>query len=150
MSVGFRQEDNGGMSLTSVSGRRIAFWGGGGSGLNQMVGQVTRTDLAANPKRIGLLPRGAIPVSLRWAGAANSDAATAATIKVGYDGGVGSELLGATTCKSGSTAWQYSTNGTVFHQPVTADTGVVAVYAETGVSTTGGPWTFVVEYFLPE
>jgi hypothetical protein len=148
MALNARQESNGGWSLVGRNGVRAVHFMPQNRGLSYIVGQVARTDTTA--KTIGVVPKGGIPVSIMWTGVANSDAATTATLSVGYT--TGTEFLNGVNVKTGSTSQNFAASGAALGAALSAtvDTPITAVYAETGTaSTTGGPWTVVIGYFMP-
>lgn len=148
MALNARQESNGGMSLVGRNGVRAAHFMPQNKAMSYLVGQVARTDTTA--KTLGVIPRGGIPVSVMWTGVANSDAATTATLSVGYT--TGTEFLNGVNVKTGSTSQNLPASGAALGAALSAsaDTTITGVYAETGTaSTTGGPWTVVVGYFMP-
>lgn len=138
--------DGAGASLV-LAGMRVAHYEAQNASLNYLCGQLARTDTVA--KQLGVLPAGAVPCSLSWGGAANSNAATSATISVGYQGGTGTELLNAQDVKTNSVNQNFPAAGAALHTTRAADTVVTGVYAESGTaSTAGGPWTVTIGYFL--
>lgn len=148
MALNARQEDNGGFSLVGRNGVRAVHFMPQNRGLSYLVGQVARTDTTA--KTLGVVPRGGIPVSVMWTGVANSDAATTATLSAGYT--TGAEFINAVNVKTGSTSQNVPASGAALGAALssTVDTTITGIYAETGTaSTTGGPWTVVIGYFMP-
>lgn len=116
----------------------------GNSFQKALVGTIARTDTA---KTLGQLPAGAAIIGVTINGTTASDAATTATITVGFSGGSGHEILNGYDVKTAGTGvGQNTPNGAAF-PAVTATKTVTGIYAETGTaSTTGGPWTVVIEY----
>ena len=143
-----KQTSRGGLSIATQSGRTIQHFAAANKGLSHIVGQIARTDTTA--VTIGEIPAGGIPVSLMWVGIANSDAGTTGTISCGYT--TGTEFLNGVNVKASSTAQTSPAAGAALGAVLsaTAATSITAVYAETGdASTTGGPWTIVIGYFVP-
>lgn len=105
---------------------------------------------------MGYLPPGAIPMGLRYLGTATSNSSTTATIVVGLDTTTNFLLV--------ATAVQIALTGGGIQNPTAAQMGVpfplgtalplnehpvTASYAEGATSTTGGPWAFEVDFWLP-
>lgn len=107
--------------------------------------EVARTDTTA--KNLFKIPARAIITGFKYAGAAASDAATTATLSIGKTGS-GTFHVNAANVKAAATGLglvlpNAQNVGTI----LAAEEQVTAVYAETGAaSTTGGPWTVIVEY----
>jgi hypothetical protein len=121
----------------------------GGLGSFRLVATVARTDTSA--KVLGVLPRDAQITNVTIWGAAVSNAATTATIKLGQAGGTGAEYLATFDVKGATGAGQQTPTGALLMAPTAAaaDTTVTGTYAETGTaSTSGGPWTIILEYVL--
>jgi len=122
----------------------------GGLGQFALVATVARTDTAA--KALGTLPKDAQVTGLTVWGAAASNAGTSANVSVGKAGGNGHEYLNALDVKTAATgAGQVTPNGGLLFAPTVAasDITVTATYAETGTaSTSGGPWTIILEYVV--
>lgn len=111
-------------------------------------GSVARTD--TTNKTLFTIPAGAIPIGIRLASPANSNAATTATLSVGTSGGAVTDYLNAVDVKTAATgkgAWTPASSGSaLFGVATTAATSVIGVYAETGTaSTSGGPWVVQIE-----
>lgn len=114
---------------------------------SRAVGTIARTDVT--PKNLFVLKAGSIPIRISYFAAVASNAVTSAVISVGRTGTV-TYFMNASDVKTAATATGQqtpSTNVTNMHAPLTADTQVVGAYLETGgASTTGGPWTVMIEY----
>lgn len=146
--MNIKQGPSGTMSLVGPEGVVVQKFHPGNKGVGAMVGQIARTDTTA--RVLGYIPAGCIPISLMWVGPANSDAATTATMSVGYT--TGTEFLNGVNVKASSTTQTFPAAGAALGAALsaTADTPITGVYAETGTaSTTGGPWTIRIEYFQP-
>lgn len=115
------------------------------------LGTIARTDTTA--KELFGLPKGAIIAGIYVIGAAASDAGTTATIGIGSSA-TANEFMTGYDVKTAGTGEGYNPAGaaavgSAMAVPLTADTGVYGIYAETGgASTTGGAWTIKVEYYL--
>lgn len=151
MAMNLRQNADGSAAVVgdnaTDSGKQVANFYPGNKVLSAVVGTVARTDTTA--KNLGVMPAGAIPVSTRWSGPVNSDAGTTATLSAGHT--AGTEFIDAVSVKSGSASQNLPASGANFGSAIstTADTTITGVYAETGTaSTTGGPWTVIVEYYM--
>lgn len=146
--MNIKQGPGGVMSFVGPEGDTVMSMHPGNNSKSSIVGQIRRTDTTA--KVLGYIPAGAIPISLMWVGVANSDAATTATMSVGYT--TGTEFLNGVNVKASSTTQTSPAAGAALGAVLsaTADTAITGVYAETGTaSTTGGPWTVVIDYFMP-
>lgn len=112
------------------------------------VGSIARTDTSA--KTLFTLPNGAIPTNILVSATAPSNAGTTATLSVGRVGGAQTDFLNALDIKTAGTgggSQKPSASGSVlFGVPLTADTVVTGIYAETGgASSSGGPWIIIIE-----
>ncbi len=112
------------------------------------IGSVARTDTTA--KELCTLPAGAIPVGIRLASTAASNAATTATLSVGTSGGAATTWLNAVDVKTAATGQgsliPANSGSTKLGTALAADETVTGTYAETGAaSTAGGPWIVVIE-----
>ena len=118
--------------------------------ISRATGTIARTDTAA--KNLFVLKAGTIPVRISYYAATASNAVTTATISVGRTG-TATYFLNASDVKTAATATGQqapTTNVTNLHTPLTSDTQVIGTYAETGgASSTGGPWTVMIEYIDP-
>lgn len=120
---------------------------GGGKGVFVLTNTVARTDTTA--KTLFTLPMDAQVISLKVFGAAVSNAGTTATLSIGKSGGTGAEYLSAMDVKGATGAGQQSPTAALLLGAVTAaDTVVTGTYAEIGASTSGGPWTVIMEIAL--
>jgi hypothetical protein len=121
----------------------------GGKGQFAQVSAVTRAMTTAN--NLFTLPQDAQVISLELIGAAVSNAGTTATVSVGIVGGNGHDYLNAFDVKGATGAGQQTPTAATLPTatPLTVDTVVTAIYAETGAaSTSGGPWQLCIEYVL--
>jgi len=112
---------------------------------------IVRTDTTAF---IGAwLPKSAVITGIYVIGAAASDAATTATIGIGSTV-ASNQFMTGFDVKTAATGEGYVPSGaaavgSALATPLTADTPIYGIYAETGTaSTVGGPWVVKVEYFL--
>lgn len=111
--------------------------------------QVVRSDTTAFDAVV--LPAGAYITGVYVLGGPVSNAATTATITVGYSAG-GTELLNAFDVKTNGAGYfpAGAAASASAGKQLTVDTHLWAKYAETGTaSTAGGPWFVKVEYTLP-
>lgn len=117
---------------------------GGAKAIFEFRNTVARTDTAA--KMLFTLPKDFVPTELEIFGAAVSNAGTTATISVGKTGGSGTEYLNGFDVKGATGSGQQNpTAAALLGTQLTVDTGITAIYAETGVaSTLGGPWTVII------
>lgn len=115
------------------------------------VNTVARTDTAA--KTLFTLPANAVPIGLTIIGPAVSNAGTTATLSVGKSGGTNAEYLSALDVKGATGSGQQTPAGVaggLGSSVGTAALGITGIYAETGTaSTSGGPWTVVMDYYIP-
>jgi len=111
--------------------------------------QVSRTDTVASVK--AWLPKDAVIVGEYIIGAVSSDATTSAAVSVGTTS-TSNELIAdfsvLTTTGEGYHAAGASAVGSAMATPLTVDTPIYAKYAGSGATTTGGPWTVKIEYFV--
>lgn len=109
---------------------------------------VARTDTSA--KDLFTLQAGDIPLRLTIIGAAASDAGTNARISIGSTSNVAYFAAAidvkSTALTSGGLGQAIPSSVANLGTPLAFDTTVQATYAEAGTaSTTGGPWTVVME-----
>lgn len=117
----------------------------GGKVEKAVVGTIARTDTSA--KTLGMIPANAVLTGIRVYGAAASDAASTATISVGYSGGTGVEILNGFDVKTAGTGLGQTVPNAGKLPTVTAVKTITGIYAETGTaSSTGGPWTVVLSF----
>lgn len=115
-------------------------------------GTLARTDTTA--KELFGLPKGAVIVGIYVIGAAASDAGTTATIGIGSTTSANEYMTGydvkTAATGEGMNIAGGAAVGSALATPITADTSVYGIYAETGTaSTAGGAWTIKVEYMIP-
>ncbi len=110
--------------------------------------QVARTDTTAFDAVV--LPATAVITGVYVLGSVASNAATTATVTVGYSAG-GTEVLNAFDVKTNGKGYNPAGATTsVAGTQLTTDQHLYAKYAETGTaSTAGGPWYVKVEYTIP-
>lgn len=113
-------------------------------------GTIARTDTTA--KNLFTIPAGAVVTGTRLFAGTASNAATTATVSIGKTGTTNRYLNAADVKTSAGlvsgTAAQNTNLYTV--ESATAETQIVGIYAETGTaSTTGGPWTVELSYYVP-
>lgn len=114
--------------------------------------QIARTDTTA--AIMAWLPKDAMLVGAFVIGHTASDAATTATLDVGTTS-TATELIASYDVKTAATGEGFSAVGaaavgSAFATRLTADKPVYAKYTESGTaSTTGGPWTVCLDYFVP-
>ena len=117
---------------------------------SRAIGTIARTDTSA--KNLFTLKAGSIPVRVSYYAGTASNAVTTATISVGRTG-TATYFLNAADVKTAATATGQqtpTTNVTNMHVALTSDTVVTGTYAESGgASSTGGPWTVMIEYIDP-
>lgn len=96
--------------------------------------------------KLMVLPKGSRIIGIIFGGVA-SDAGTTATVSLGTTAGGPTEFLNARDVKTAGTGtgnfWIGDHNAT---NPVTADTIVYALYAETGTASTAGLWEVTILY----
>lgn len=115
------------------------------------LGTIARTDTSA--KELFGLPKGSIIAGIYVIGAAASDAATTATVGIGSTTSANEYMTGYDV-KTAGTGEGYNPAGgaavgSAMATPIASDLPVYGIYAETGTaSTTGGPWTIKLEYYL--
>jgi hypothetical protein len=113
---------------------------------------IARTDTTA--KELFGLPKTAIIAGIYVIGAAASDAATTATVGIGSSTSANEYMTGFDV-KTAATGEGYNIAGaaavgSAMATPIANDVVVYGIYAETGTaSTTGGPWTIKLEYYVP-
>lgn len=99
------------------------------------------------------LPGGAVPVALYYFGAAN-DSTTGATITIGLDT-TSNYFMAATNVANAPTGLgqQNPSGSNLFTQLALLPAGgvhnVTGFYSVSGTSTTGGPWYFGIDYYVP-
>lgn len=119
-----------------------------GRQVTSYIGSIARTDTAA--KTLFTLPAGFIPTNILLAAPAASDASVSATVSVGTVGGAQTDFLNAIDVKTAGTgkgSQKPTGSGSAwFGAALAAAKVVTGIYAESGTaSTTGGPWTVVIE-----
>lgn len=151
MAMNIRQLADGAMAIVGDNatdqGAQVANFYPGNKVLGVVAGTIARADTAA--KTLGTIPPGGIPVGVRWFGGVNSDAGTTAKISVGYT--TGTEFINAVSVAASSTSQTFPASGANLGASIsdTDPTTITGLYAETGTaSTTGGPWTVIVEYYM--
>ena len=112
--------------------------------------QIKRTDTTAFDAFV--LPKNAVIAGAYVMGTTASDAASTATISVGTNPGTTNECIAAFSVKTNGAGYYAvgAQGGSSMGSQLTADTLMKAKYAETGASTTGGPWLVKVEYYIPQ
>lgn len=117
----------------------------GGRVQKVVAGTIARTDTSA--KTLGTIPSNAVLTGISVYGAAASDAASTATISVGYSGGTGVEILNGYDVKTAGTGLGQTFPNAGKLPVVSAAKTITGIYAETGsASSTGGPWTVVLSF----
>jgi len=110
--------------------------------------QVSRSTLTST--NLCRLPGGSSVIQLRMYGSSNSNAGTSATVTVNISDNTGVISTGTVDVHANgatSATVQMSNLPNIQPVPITGDLTISAVYAETGTaSTSGGPYTFIVEY----
>lgn len=122
----------------------------GGLGVFVKVGSIPRANSGV-AQTLFTIPQDAQILSLVIIGTAVSNAGTSATISVGKSGGTGAEYLSAFDVKGATGAGQQTPTAAIASAmapaAASADTTVTGTYTESGTaSTSGGPWTVVMEY----
>ena len=111
--------------------------------------QVARTD--TSQFEAFALPAGAVVLGAYVVGTTASNAATTAVVRLGTSG-TPTAVINNFDVKTN--AGYFPANaavGALMGTQLTADTKLLAQYAETGTaSTAGGPWLLKVEYYLPQ
>lgn len=138
----FKQSDTGGLMTVHDSSGAV-------NGVAQVLkNSIARTDTAA--KTLGYLPANAIISAITVKNPVASNAATTATISVGKSGGTGTEYVNAQDVKGAALGQVVPTTVATLDTIGTANVTVTGIYAETGAaSTTGGPWTVFIHYYVP-
>lgn len=110
--------------------------------------QVLRTTTAST--LMAMLPAQASVISIDLMGSVNSDAGTTAAVTITVTSNAGTLSTGTVNVKTVGNVTGPLTMSNLPNLeplPLQGDLKINAVYAETGtVSTTGGPWNFVVWY----
>jgi hypothetical protein len=153
MAIDIKQRADGGASIVADTG---AGKGGTIASLDPAnyvfgtgVNTLARTDTSA--KTLFTLPPNAVPITLTIFGSAVSNAGTSATISVGKAGGTGSEFLSAFDVKGSTGAGQQNPTAAANLNASIGTTAlaITGTYAETGTaSTSGGPWTVIMDYYV--
>ena len=113
------------------------------------IGTVARTDTTA--KFLFTLPKYAWISDVQLLTATASNAGTTATVSVGTTSASSNELVLAQDVKTAAGYIDPTTTAVAagYYKNATADIPIYAIYAETGTaSSTGGPWTVLVEYVI--
>lgn len=112
------------------------------------IATVARTDTTA--KNLFTIPANAQVLDVKIWGTPQSNAGTTATLSVGKTG-TNTFFVNGFDVKGGTDkAQNRPTASNLFASVGTAAIQVVGIYAETGTaSTTGGPWSVLVDYFVP-
>lgn len=104
---------------------------------------------------MGNLPPGAVPVQVQYFSPTTTNSGSTSNIVIGVDTTT-NYFLSATDVKASTgLGWQTpippSVLNTMFVQLATTGLGhpVTAGYAETGTSTSGGPWSCSISYYVP-
>jgi len=93
------------------------------------------------------MPKGAMPLYVTINGSTGSNAGTTATLSLGTAANNTYFLNGVSVLGAAGVGQITPTSLTNCGKALTADTVITAGYAESGtVSSTGGPWTIVIEY----
>lgn len=141
------------------SGARIMHAAANSRVLTSLMFSLSRTAPGA-PTGLGgdtsvTLPGGAIPVALRMWGAAN-DSTTGATVSVGLDNVTSNHFLSSYNVAnaptgSGQQVPQAVTNlfAALPLMPRGQSHNIIGRYAVAGTSSSGGPWYFELDYYLP-
>ena len=111
--------------------------------------QVARTD--TSQFEAFALPAGAVVLGAYVVGTTASNAATTAVVRLGTSG-TPTAVINNFDVKTNAGYFPASAAvGALMGTQLTADTKLLAQYAETGTaSTAGGPWLLKVEYYLPQ
>jgi hypothetical protein len=110
------------------------------------IATVARTDTTA--KNLFTIPANAIPIRISIYGGTASDAGTTGTVSVGKTG-TNTYFVNAADVKGASGQIPCAAAAHLGAAvSTTASTQIVGIYAETGTaSTTGGPWTIIMDYY---
>lgn len=114
---------------------------------------VARTDTTA--KNLFTIPKGAIPTALRVYSTTASNAASTATLSIGKTGTAAHYLSAFDIKTTGTGSGLQDLDKAVplnlfVVGSATASLQIIGTYAETGTaSTTGGPWTVEMDYYVP-
>lgn len=121
----------------------------GGYGQFSLVGSIARTNTSGSAAVLGVLPQDAQMIGVTVYGGTGSNAGTTAAVSVGLASGTGHEILNGDSVLGAAGLGQYTPSGATLLGKQTADQTITGFYAETGTaSTTGGPWTVVVEFVV--
>lgn len=108
---------------------------------------VTRSQTSNTPAGV-TLPAGWVTVGVRVLGPAASDAGGTATISVGSTNSTTGVFVSAFNVKTNGLGLSVPSSVGVIAQTLAAPTPLTVQYTESGTaSTTGGPWTVVIEGF---
>ena len=122
-----------------------------GRDLITKLGTLAYTDTTA--KQLFALPKGAIIAGIYIIGATASNAGTTATVSVGSSA-TSNEYVSGFDVKTAATGVGYNPAagkavGSAMCTPITADTIVYGIYAESGTAGSAGAWTIKMEYYMP-
>lgn len=120
-----------------------------GRGLKAYTVQVVRAAGSNYAESPVIMPAGFTPVNLRVLSAAVSNAGTNARLSIGSSGYASTDFVADYDVKgSGATTQAIPSSAALLGAPLPFDTRLCATYIEAGTpSTSGGPWSVVVEGF---